>query len=88
MSGHRHGTGLYKDSENGMLMGVCAGIANYFDFSRNGVRLIAVFSALFMFWPTVVAYAVAGMVLRDRPLYYRGPDERRFWRQSSRHQEG
>ncbi|RZV45919.1 MAG: PspC domain-containing protein [Sphingomonadaceae bacterium] len=88
MRGHSHGTGLYKDSENGWLMGVCAGIANYFDFSRNGVRLIAVFFALFMFWPTVVAYAVAGMVLRDRPLYYRGRDERRFWRQNSRHQEG
>jgi phage shock protein C len=79
---------LYKDSENGVLMGVCAGIANHFSFSRNGVRLIAIFSLLFMFWPTIVAYAVAGMVLRDRPLYYGGRDERSFWRRNSSHQEG
>lgn len=87
MNGHRNGSGLYKDSDNGVLMGVCAGIANYFDFSRNGIRLITILSLLFMFWPTVVAYAVAGMVLRDRPLNYCGRDERDFWRRNS-HQQG
>lgn len=86
MSGHRHGRGLYKDSEDGILMGVCAGIANYFDWSRNGVRLIALVCALFVFWPTVVAYTVAGLVLRDRPLCFCGRDERGFWRQHSRRQ--
>ncbi|MFK8015466.1 MAG: PspC domain-containing protein [Gammaproteobacteria bacterium] len=83
MSGHQHGNGLYKDTEEGILMGVCAGIANYFNFSRNGVRLIVVLSLLFMFWPTVVAYTVAGLVLRHRPLCYCGRDERGFWRQNS-----
>ena len=83
MSGHRHGKGLYKDTEEGILMGVCAGIANYFNFSRNGVRLIVVLSLLFMFWPTVVAYTIVGLILRHRPLCYCGGDERGFWRKSS-----
>lgn len=83
MSGHRHGRGLYKDSEDGILMGVCAGIANYFDVSRNGTRLFVVIAALFMFWPIVIAYFVAGFVLKHRPLCYCGRDERDFWRRSS-----
>jgi len=83
MSGHRHGKGLYKDSEDGILMGVCAGIANYFDLSRNGVRVVTVLTMLFMFWPTVIAYFIAGYVLRHRPLSYSGHDERSFWRKSS-----
>ena len=32
-SGHR---GLYKDKENSMFMGVCAGIAHRFDLSHVG----------------------------------------------------
>lgn len=83
MSGHRHGRGLYKDSEDGILMGVCAGIANYFDVSRNGTRLFVVIAALFMFWPVVIAYFVAGFVLKHRPLCYCGRNERDFWRRSS-----
>ncbi len=83
MSGHIHGNGLYKDSEEGILMGVCAGIAHYFRFSRIGVRIVAVLSLLFLFWPTVIAYAIAGLMLRHRPLSYSGRDERGFWRQGS-----
>lgn len=83
MIGHRHGKGLYKDSEEGILMGVCAGLANYFDFSRNGMRLIVLLAALFMFWPVVIAYFVAGFVLKHRPLCYCGRNERDFWRRSS-----
>ena len=83
MSGHRHGNGLYKDSEESILMGVCAGLAHYFGFSRIGVRIAVVLSLLFLFWPTVIAYAVAGLILRHRPLCYCGRDERGFWRQGS-----
>ena len=84
MIGHRHGKGLYKDSEEGIVMGVCAGLANYLDFSRNGIRLMVVLAALlFMFWPIVIAYFIAGFVLKHRPLCYCGRDERDFWRRSS-----
>ncbi|MEM6640760.1 MAG: PspC domain-containing protein [Pseudomonadota bacterium] len=83
MSGHRYGRGLYKDSEDGVWMGVCAGLANYFDLSSNGVRMIVVLLALFMFWPVFLTYVVAGFLLRHRPLRYSGRDERDFWRRNS-----
>lgn len=86
MSGHHHGErGLYKDTEEGWFLGVCAGIARYFDLSRTGVRIVVGLSLLFMFWPTLIAYVVAGFVLRNRPLCYCGRDERRFWREHSHH---
>lgn len=73
-------SGLYKDSERGVIMGVCAGLANCFDLNKTGVRIVAVLCLLFMFWPTLIAYFAAGFLLRDKPLYYCGRDERSFWR--------
>ena len=35
---------LYRDTEHGMLAGVCAGIADYFGFSVRGFRLLTVLS--------------------------------------------
>ena len=37
---------LYKDSENGIILGVCAGIANFFDCKVLTVRVMAVISLL------------------------------------------
>ncbi len=37
---------LYRDEENGMIAGVCAGIANYFDVSPLLVRIIFVIGLL------------------------------------------
>ena len=79
MSGYRHTRGLYKDSENGVIMGVCAGFADYFDLNRTGVRIVMVVLLLFMFWPVVIGYFAVGCLLRDKPLSYRGRDERDFW---------
>ena len=87
MSGpEQRGGPLYKDSERGVIMGVCAGLAAHFDLNRTGVRIVAVLCLLCMFWPTLLAYVVAGLMLRDRPLSYSGrDDERNFWRHNSRH---
>ncbi len=81
-SGLRH---LYKDRENGVIMGVCAGIADHFDIRVSVLRLIALICLLFFFVPTLVVYITAGLLLRDRPLSYCGRDpESKFWR-SPRH---
>ena len=74
---------LYRDRENGIFMGVCAGIADYFDFRAIGMRICTVISLLLFFWPTVVVYLIVGYLLQDRPLYYPGPHERRFWRSTA-----
>lgn len=75
--------GLYRDSENGWLFGVCAGLADIFRVNVAGVRVLVAALAWFFTVPTAIAYVVLGILLRDRPLRYRGhADERHFW---SRH---
>ena len=71
---------LYRDRENGWVLGVCAGLADYYHLNVTGVRVLA--GVLLVCWtiPTIAAYLILGLVLRDRPLEYRGDrDERRFW---------
>ncbi|MBA3564205.1 MAG: PspC domain-containing protein [Gammaproteobacteria bacterium] len=80
---------LYRDQENGLLMGVCAGIADYFEWPVIAVRVAAV--ALLFFWlvPMLVVYITAGLLLKDRPLRYRGgTDELNFWRREGRQAGG
>lgn len=60
--------GLYR-SRNGIVLGVCRGIAEYFDFSVFWARVIVV--ALFFFsgfWPVVVLYFVAALLMKPEPV--------------------
>ena len=75
---------LYRDSENGVVMGVCAGLAHRLDLSRTGVRLVAFVSLLIFTGATLLAYFVAGFLLRDRPLHLDSRREKHFWRSASR----
>ncbi len=73
--------GLYRDRENGWVFGVCAGIAARFDAELTAVRIVAVISLILFFWPTVLAYGVLALLLRDKPLIYAGRrTEFDFWR--------
>ena len=71
---------LYRDPGRGWLLGVCAGIAEYFGIGRLPVRLVALLG-LFMFTvPTVLAYIAAAIFLRRRPSDLGwNRDEERFW---------
>ncbi len=73
---------LYKDSENGIVMGVCAGLANCLDLRTRGVRIVAFICLLFFTIPTLLLYALAGYLLRDRPLHFDKFSERRFWKKA------
>lgn len=82
MSDHRHydPSHLYRNRETGVIMGVCAGLAEFFDVEAWLVRVAAVVSLWFFTVPTAVAYVVLGLILRDRPLSYSGQgDEHYFW---------
>lgn len=60
--------GLYR-SRSGLIMGVCRGIAEYFDFSVFWTRVITFMIFLFSgFWPVVVLYFVAALVMRPEPV--------------------
>ena len=60
--------GLYRDRENGWIFGVCAGIADRFNFSIATLRIIAVVCLFLFFWPTVLAYVFATLLIRAKPL--------------------
>jgi len=73
--------GLYRDRENSWIFGVCAGIADRFDFRTGTVRVIAVICLLLFFQATVLAYVAASLLLKERPLTYSGTArENEFWR--------
>ena len=75
---------LYRDRENGLFLGVCAGLAEYFDVRLSAVRVLTVVALVMLFWPVIFVYLTAGYLLRDRPLPYRGRErEQRFWRSGS-----
>ena len=73
--------GFYRDRENGWIFGVCAGIADRFNFHVGTVRVIAVISLLLFFWLTAGLYMVATLLIREKPLVYAGRrSEYEFWR--------
>ena len=73
--------GLYRDRDNGVIFGVCAGVAHYFDIQILAVRLAAIVSLFLFFVPTVLVYIVAALLLKQRSLgTCQRCDERSFWR--------
>ena len=73
--------GFYRDRENGWIFGVCAGIADRFNFHVGTVRVIAVISLLLFFWLTAAVYIGATLLIREKPLVYSGRrSEYDFWR--------
>ena len=74
-------TRFYRDKQNGKLMGVCAGIADYTGFDVALVR-ICFLAAVFMSGGSVLPfYFIAGWVAPTKPreLEYSGTEDRQFW---------
>jgi len=60
--------GLYR-SRDGVILGVCKGIAEYFDFSLFWTRGIAVLLLIFTgLWPTVFLYFLAALLMKPKPV--------------------
>ena len=72
---------LWRDTDRGIIAGVCAGIAAYIGVEPIVIRLVAVLGLVFFFPPTIVAYVILALVLRPKPpALYASPDEEAFWR--------
>jgi phage shock protein C len=72
---------LYRDKENAMLTGVCAGLANYFGLNRKGLRLITAVSTFFFFPFMVPAYIILTIILPVKPEdLYKDENQEKFWR--------
>ena len=76
---------LYRDPEQRLLGGVCAGLGKFFGISRNAVRLLVIIS-LFMFTlPTLIGYFAALVLLKYKPKDVREkPEETEFWQSMHR----
>ncbi|MFH1243131.1 MAG: envelope stress response membrane protein PspC [Pseudomonadota bacterium] len=72
--------GLYR-SRKGIIMGVCRGIAEYFDFSVFWARAISlVLLFLSGFWPTLALYFIAALLMKPEPvLPINEDDEQEFY---------
>ena len=57
---------LYRSKSNSMLVGVCAGVADYFNIDTTVVRVAWAITSLFAF-VGVVAYVVCAFVIPEKP---------------------
>jgi phage shock protein C len=72
---------FYRDPHNGKIMGVCAGLADYFGWNVTFVRILAIIALLWFNGLTLIAYFVLGFMLPPKPdrLYDWDADEE-YWR--------
>jgi phage shock protein C len=60
--------GLYR-SRSGVILGVCRGFADYFDFSIFWARAIAIiFFLISGIWPAIGLYLIAALVMKPEPV--------------------
>ena len=71
---------FYLDPRNGKLMGVCAGLADYFGWDVTFIRIGAVIALIWFNVLTLIAYVALGLMLPSKPdrLYDWDPDEE-YW---------
>lgn len=81
---------LYRSRDRRLVAGVCGGLAEHFNFSVAGVRLLVILLALvtgpgLFIW--LLLYAVMAFMLREQPLErFTSTEQEEFWNlcQSSR----
>lgn len=62
-----NGNKLFRNGNDAIFLGVCAGLADFFGFDRTVTRAATVLAA-FLFPPTVIiAYVLLGLVLKKSP---------------------
>ena len=75
-------TRLYLDKRNKRLMGVCAGVADYFGWDVTLVRIGFALGAIMGGGSTILAYLAIGWIANAKPntLYDQSPERMEFWR--------
>ncbi len=72
--------GPYR-SRQGILLGVCRGLADYFNFSVFWTRIIVVGLLIFTgFWPIAGLYLLAGLLMKPEPIIpFRSDEDQEFY---------
>lgn len=80
--------GLYR-SRGGLLLGVCKGIADYFNFSVLWTRIIVIVLMIFTgFWPILALYVLAALLIKPEPVIPLYSDEDQEFYDSYTHSRG
>lgn len=74
-------TQLYRDRVNAKWLGVCAGLADYFQIDPIFVRAGFLFGTIMSGGLTIILYVIMAMLTSAKPaaLYQTTPEEARFW---------
>ena len=73
-------TKLYRDKQNGKLMGVCAGIADYTGVNAMWVRLGFLMLIALTSGGIIPFYFIAGILLNKKPPHlYVDNEEQKYW---------
>ena len=72
---------FYRDPRNGKVMGVCAGLADYFGWNVTFIRILAIIALIWFNALALIAYFVLGFMLPAKPdrLHDWDADEE-YWR--------
>jgi phage shock protein C len=72
---------LYRDKENAVLTGVCAGVANYFGLNTKGLRVVILVCTVFFFPFVIPTYILLTILLPVQPKdLYEDKAQEKFWR--------
>lgn len=68
-------------ARDGVIFGVCKGIACHLGMNPNALRALAVIALLFTgIWPVVIAYVVAALILKLEPVVpFESEEEAEFY---------
>lgn len=69
--------GIYR-ARDGVVFGVCRGLADHFDFPVFWVRMALVVMFIFSgFWPVIGVYLIAAFIMKPEPVKPIASDEER-----------
>lgn len=72
---------FYRDPRHGRIMGVCAGLADYFGWDPTWVRVLAVIALLWFNVLTLIVYVALGIFLPRKPERpYNWDTGDKYWR--------
>ncbi|KAA9132559.1 envelope stress response membrane protein PspC [Marinihelvus fidelis] len=73
---------LYRDTDRGMIAGVCAGISDYLGFNLLALRLVTLVGGIVFMPVVVVGYLLLAILIKRRPPERTPMDEahEQFWR--------
>ena len=76
----KRSNGLYR-SRDGVLFGVCRGVADYFDLNVTWIRVIVVVLLVVTgLWPVTGIYLIAALLMQPAPVRpISSDDEREFY---------